>query len=63
MLDSIPAAVFLLANGERVLYANARGEELLQKAQVLAIDLVTRKLRPYWVKARLPPGVNSRPPS
>jgi DNA-binding CsgD family transcriptional regulator len=50
MLDSIPAAVFLLAAGGRVSFANRRGEELLQKEQVMTIDPVTRRLRPYALR-------------
>lgn len=49
MLDAIPAAIFILADGSTILFANKRGEELLQNGQVLAIDVVTRKLRPFFL--------------
>jgi DNA-binding CsgD family transcriptional regulator len=47
MLDAIPAAVYLLTGGSTILFANRRGEELLRNEQVLAVDAVTRKLRPF----------------
>jgi DNA-binding CsgD family transcriptional regulator len=50
MLDKIPAAVFLLYDTGRLLFANARAEELLRDGHVVTIDSVTRKLRAFSSK-------------
>jgi DNA-binding CsgD family transcriptional regulator len=60
MLDNIPAAVFLLYDTGKLLFANRAGEALLQSGTVVAVDSVTRAFRMCWQKerARLERAIN-----
>jgi len=50
MLDKIPAAVFLLYDSGKLLFANRSGEALLKCEHVVCVDAVTRKFRAYQQK-------------
>jgi DNA-binding CsgD family transcriptional regulator len=53
MIDAIPAAVFLLYDTGKLLFANREGEALLQSGPVVAVDSVTRTFRMRWQKERV----------